>query len=71
MLALRQAYSNFQGFAQEIDNIKSGKNTSDFDFGHRTIFHALVNSDLPPAEKSSRRLGDEAMGVITAGTFTT
>ncbi|KIW03319.1 uncharacterized protein PV09_05530 [Verruconis gallopava] len=37
----------------------------------RTLFHALLNGDLPDAEKSPKRLTDEALTVIGAGTITT
>ena len=38
---------------------------------HRTIFHALLESDLPEKEKSEERLTDEAFALIGAGTETT
>ena len=70
-LTLRQAYKILKTYALEVDEIKSGKNISDSTSDHRSILHALVNSDLPSAEKDSRRLGDEASGLIGAGTLTT
>jgi hypothetical protein len=38
---------------------------------HETIFHELLNSDLPPEEKSDVRLADEAQLVVAAGLITT
>lgn len=69
--ALHQSNRTHQGYTMEIDKIRSEKNTSHLTSGHQTVFHALLNSDLPPEEKTSRRLGEEARGMIGAGTFTT
>ena len=38
---------------------------------HPTIFHEILHSSLPPAEKTNSRLRDEAWIVIGAGTLTT
>jgi len=38
---------------------------------HPTIFHELLNSDLPPGEKTDARLGDEAQLIVAAGLITT
>ena len=38
---------------------------------HPTIFHELLNSDLPASEKTDARLGDEAQLIIAAGLITT
>lgn len=38
---------------------------------HATIFHELLNSDLPEEEKSNARLGDEAQLIVAAGLITT
>lgn len=38
---------------------------------HPTIFHSVLQSDLPPQEKTKDRLGDEAQLVIGAGVTTT
>jgi len=38
---------------------------------HRTIFEELVDSRLPPEEKSHRRLADEAQVIISGGVETT
>lgn len=39
--------------------------------GRRTIFSELLESDLPPTEKSSTRLTDEALVLVGAGAETT
>ncbi|MCJ1271041.1 hypothetical protein MMC22_010940 [Lobaria immixta] len=59
-----------KSYAAEIDKIRSEKSTMHLTSGHQTVFHALLNSDLPPAEKTSTRLGEEARGLVGAGTFT-
>ena len=38
---------------------------------HPTIFHELLESNLPPQEKELQRLGDEAQTVLGAGLETT
>jgi cytochrome P450 len=38
---------------------------------YRTIFHEILDSKLPPEEKTIARLGDEAGVAISAGTLTT
>lgn len=36
-----------------------------------TVFHEVLNSNLPKGEKGLKRLGDEAFGILGAGTETT
>jgi cytochrome P450 len=38
---------------------------------HPTIFHEVLNSDLPAEEKTDARLGDEAQLIVAAGLITT
>ncbi|KAL4938902.1 hypothetical protein BDV06DRAFT_214721 [Aspergillus oleicola] len=38
---------------------------------HRTVFHELLTSKLPPQELARDRLRDEAFGLVTAGSGTT
>ena len=38
---------------------------------HPTIFHEVLQSNLPAQEKASRRIQDEAWIVVGAGTTTT
>ena len=49
------------------DGINQGHKTSK----HPTIFHELINSDLPEEEKMDARLGDEAQLIVCAGLITT
>ena len=37
----------------------------------RTIFHEIIRSDIPEPEKRTRRLADEAMVIVIAGSETT
>lgn len=39
--------------------------------GHKTIFHSLLGSTLPPAEITNERLNQEAISVVVAGSATT
>ena len=56
---------------QNIVDIKTGKSKAHQDVQHPTIFHELLESDLPPEEKTLQRLGDEAQIVFGAGVETT
>ena len=47
---------------------EAGKDGSGLD---TTVFHALLESDLPPEEKSSWRLWQEGQTIIGAGSETT
>lgn len=38
---------------------------------HRTIFSEILDSDMPPSEKETMRLGDEALVLVIAGADTT
>ena len=38
---------------------------------YRTIFHEILDSKLPPEEKTVARLGDEATTTLAAGVITT
>ncbi|KAL2406813.1 Cytochrome P450 monooxygenase sdnE [Exophiala dermatitidis] len=57
--------------AEQVKQIREGTNAAYKEKGHATIFHELLNSNLPPAEKTDARLGDEAQLVIAAGLLTT
>ena len=54
-----------------VARIASGEDHSHKQSSHPTIFHEVLQSDLPPQEKTLRRLGDEAQTVIGAGLETT
>ncbi|KIX05158.1 uncharacterized protein Z518_06030 [Rhinocladiella mackenziei CBS 650.93] len=55
----------------QIENIRTGLNTSHKTASHPTIFHEILNSSLPEAEKRTSRLADEGATVVSAGTVTT
>jgi cytochrome P450 len=57
--------------AEEVEAIRSGQNKLHETSGHRTIFHCLLQSNLPPQEKARNRLRDEALSVVSAGFITT
>lgn len=54
-----------------MGEIRKGINESHKNVNHPTIFHELLNSDLPAEEKSDARLGDEAQLIVAAGLITT
>ena len=56
-----------QSMRKQIIQISSEKNNSPVDISHLTIFHSLLNSNLPDSEKSIERLTDEANTIIGAG----
>ncbi|KAL2433865.1 Cytochrome P450 monooxygenase tpcC [Exophiala dermatitidis] len=55
----------------QIENIRSGYNTAHKTASHPTIFHEILYSSLPEAEKRTSRLADEGATVVSAGTVTT
>jgi hypothetical protein len=54
-----------------VKAVKSGARGYEKDEEHPTIFHELLEGNLPPAEKSVARLVQEAQIVVSAGTETT
>ncbi|KAL2072092.1 hypothetical protein VTL71DRAFT_11435 [Oculimacula yallundae] len=60
-----------KSLAKQVREIRDGLNESYKHVNHPTIFHELLYSDLPEAEKSDARLGDEAQLIIAAGLVTT
>ncbi|KAF3388205.1 Trichodiene oxygenase [Talaromyces pinophilus] len=56
---------------RKVEEIRTGSNGLHKDTTHATIFHELLNSDLPDVEKSNARLGDEAQLIVAAGLITT
>jgi cytochrome P450 len=60
-----------QHIVKQITDIKTGANTSNQHLSHATIFHEILDSKLPEAEKTVRRLSDEAEVLVLAGTLTT
>ncbi|KAF2094144.1 putative benzoate 4-monooxygenase cytochrome P450 [Rhizodiscina lignyota] len=57
--------------ARKVKEIRDGINEGHKAVTHPTIFHELLNSDLPESEKSDTRLGDEAQLIVAAGLITT
>ncbi|KAF8857866.1 cytochrome P450, variant [Acephala macrosclerotiorum] len=55
----------------KIANVINGEDQAKIKFSYPTIFHELLESDLPPQEKSLQRLADEAQLMIGAGMTTT
>ena len=56
-----------QQWVKQIEKIRS-ENKMDSD---GTVFHGLLNSGLPPSEKSNQRLRQEAQLLVLAGQDTT
>lgn len=56
---------------RQVGEIRHGINDAHKHVSHPTIFHELLNSDLPQEEKSDARLGDEAQLIVAAGLITT
>ena len=57
--------------ARRVRAIREGRDTRHREASHPTIFHELLSSDLPDAEKTDARLGDEAQLIVAAGLITT
>ncbi len=55
----------------KIQRMKNGETEKIQEKDHPTIFHELLESDLPPEEKGVQRLGDEAQTILGAGLETT
>lgn len=60
-----------QDLALKVREIRDGVNQAAKTASHPTIFHEILNSDLPVAEKTDARLGDEAQLIVAAGLITT
>lgn len=60
-----------QGMSEQIEDIRSGRNKTDSNSSHSTIFHDILDSKLPDHKKTTERLTDEAPLLIGAGTETT
>jgi cytochrome P450 len=55
----------------KIQRMKNGETEALKEKPYPTIFHELLESDLPPSEKGVQRLGDEAQTILGAGLETT
>lgn len=60
-----------QDLSRQIEAIRSGEDDSYKKSNHRTVFHDLLDSKLPPKELEKDRLRDEALSIVTAGSDTT
>ncbi|KAK2743339.1 hypothetical protein FQN55_007274 [Onygenales sp. PD_40] len=56
---------------RRVNEIRNGVNDSHKKAQHPTIFHEVLNSDLPEDQKTDARLGDEAQLIVAAGLITT
>lgn len=57
--------------AKKVRAIRNGINQGHKEAAHPTVFHELLNSDLPDSQKTDARLGDEAQLIVAAGLITT
>ncbi|KAJ6150673.1 benzoate 4-monooxygenase cytochrome P450 [Penicillium chermesinum] len=60
-----------QDLSRQVEAIRNGENTAHEKASHRTVFHELLDSKLPPEELQKNRLRDEAFSLVTAGSGTT
>lgn len=60
-----------QEVKDQIIKIRSGQNDANKSVRHRTVFHELLQSNLPPEELSVDRVKHEAASIIGAGIETT
>ncbi|KAI2638933.1 cytochrome P450 [Hypomontagnella submonticulosa] len=61
----------FSGFVEELAvQVEKIREAKDLPEG-KTIFHEIIRSDIPDSEKETRRLTDEAMILVIAGSETT
>ncbi|KAG0650454.1 Cytochrome P450 monooxygenase orf6 [Hyphodiscus hymeniophilus] len=55
----------------QIKNVLLAQHDYQIDVKHKTIFHDILDSDIPPQEKTADRLWQEAQTIVSAGTVTT
>jgi cytochrome P450 len=72
---LAPGVSMYVGFIRDCEKaikaIKNGSQDPDNKASHPTLFHELLQNDVPDSEKSVGRLVQEAQIVVSAGTETT
>ncbi|KAI0143997.1 cytochrome P450 [Hypoxylon sp. NC0597] len=62
------AFSSFvEGLAVQVEEVRRAKDLPE----GKTIFHEIIRSDIPETEKQTKRLTDEAMVIVIAGSETT
>ncbi|ERF75990.1 hypothetical protein EPUS_01356 [Endocarpon pusillum Z07020] len=64
---LKHLWNMHSQWVKQIEKIR----TQDKLNGNGTVFHGLLNSDLPPSEKTDQRLRQEAQLLVLAGQDTT
>ncbi|KAJ5884198.1 benzoate 4-monooxygenase cytochrome P450 [Penicillium tannophilum] len=69
--ALAEILDFRRALSRQIEAIRSGEDTAHEQASHRTVFHELLESKLPPEERKRDRLRDEAVSLVTAGSGTT
>lgn len=60
----------FKALSKQVEAIRHDEDTSYQQASHRTVFHELLSSKLPPKELERNRLRDEAFSLVTAGSGT-
>ncbi|KIW06952.1 uncharacterized protein PV09_02613 [Verruconis gallopava] len=71
MIALLPRVGVFAKFMQDLTaQIEHIRNAKEHPEG-KTIFHEIIRSDIPDSEKETKRLADEAMVILIAGSETT
>ena len=68
---LAVSYRWHKTWAEQIQNIKNGKDDSAIRRGRPSIFETLLDSDLPLFDKSVGRLVEDAQTLVGAGSITT
>ncbi|KAI2781412.1 cytochrome P450 [Daldinia loculata] len=56
-----------EGLAVQVEEVRKAKDLPE----GKTIFHEIIRSDIPETEKETRRLTEEAMVIVIAGSETT
>lgn len=69
--ALGPFFAQKRASEAQVKGIIAGENEDWRGKDHPTIFHSILDSTLPPKEKSVARLADEAQMFVMAGTTTT
>ena len=63
-------FSTLRAAEKQIAQIKAQPRSTYLDLAHPTLFHEILQSNLPESDKSVDRLKDEAAIVVGAGTLT-
>lgn len=61
----------YEDMSEQVSDVIAGKNHEAKNSSHTTIFHEILNSRLPPREKTHKRLHCEANALVGAGVETT